>query len=226
MPHTPHNPPKRLLAGYASAGKANAAYYAMCEWFDETCGQLLDHLDAAGLADNTMVLYVCDNGWPGAVKGSPYELGARTPIMVRWPGKVKPRMNTQTLASSIDLVPTILTAAGLAPTKDMPGQNLLDTAAMTKRKAVFGENFCHDMADVENPAASLRARTCIEGDWKLIVWQVPLPKVRTSNRTRKTKTDIELYNLKADPTETTNLAAGNPAKVAAMTKVLDAFWKP
>jgi len=226
MPHTPHNPPKRLRDKYAAAGKKDAAYYAMCEWFDETCGQLLDHLDKSGLADNTMILYVCDNGWPGSVKGSPYELGARTPIMVRWPGRVKPHMNTETLASSIDLVPTILTAAGLAPTKDMPGLNLIDAPAMAKRKAIFGENFCHDMADVARPADSLRARTCIEGDWKLIVWQDPLPKVRTANKTRKTKGSIELYNLKLDPTEATDLAAKEPAKVAALTKLLDAFWKP
>jgi len=226
MPHTPHNPPKRLRDKYAAAGRTNAAYYAMCEWFDETCGQLLDHLDAAGLADNTIVLYVCDNGWPRSVKGSPYELGARTPIMARWPGRVKPRMDKETLASSIDLVPTILTAAGLSPTKDMPGLNLIDHAAMAKRKAIFGENFCHDMADVDRPADSLRARTCIEGDWKLIVWQDVQPKVKTTNNTRKTKGTIELYNLKADPTETTDLSAKEPAKVAALTKLLDAFWKP
>ncbi len=225
MPHTPHNPPKRLKDKYASSGK-QAAYYAMCEWFDETCGQLLDHLDKRNLASNTIILYVCDNGWPKAAKGSPYELGARTPIMVRWPGRVKPRMDTETLASSIDLVPTILAAAGLSKTKEMPGLNLLDTAAMAKRDVIFGENFCHDMARVDRPADSLRARTCIQGRWKLIVWQDPLPKVRTANRTRKTKGNVELYDLKTDPAETRDLSAKDPARVAAMTKLLDAFWKP
>ena len=72
-----HNPPQRLREKYKSAGKL-AAYYAMCEWFDETCGQLLGHLDKQGLAENTMVVYVCDNGWPAWAKGSPYDLGMRS----------------------------------------------------------------------------------------------------------------------------------------------------
>ena len=70
----------------------------MCGWFDETCGQLLKHLDDKGLRDNTLVVYVTDNGWihdpsgPGYrsdSKQSQYDGGLRTPIMVRWPGKVR-----------------------------------------------------------------------------------------------------------------------------------------
>jgi arylsulfatase A-like enzyme len=95
LPHTPHNPPQRLLDKYEGSGSAKdvAKYYAMCEWFDETCGELLDHLDEKGLTDNTIVLYICDNGWAAASsnaddpnqklwkgfaqrsKGSPYENG-------------------------------------------------------------------------------------------------------------------------------------------------------
>jgi len=225
LPHTPHNPPKRLRDKYAADGRA-AAYHAMCEWFDETCGQLLDHLDARGLRDNTMIVYVCDNGWPGSVKGSPYELGVRTPIMIRRPGRVKPRMDKATLASSIDLVPTILAACGLAPPREMPGLDLLDAKALAGREAIFGENFCHDMADVDRPAESLRARTCIRGRWKLILWQKPQPKVPTRNHTRKSAGDAELYDLTADPAEKRDLAARHPETVKALTKLLDAWWQP
>ncbi len=51
LPHTPHTPPGRLLEKFTTDGRAKdvAKYYAMCEWFDETCGQLLDHLDHQGL---------------------------------------------------------------------------------------------------------------------------------------------------------------------------------
>ena len=65
LPHTPHNPPERLLKKYRKPGRhlAMAKYYAMCEWFDETCGQLVDHIDAAGVTDNTIIVYVTDNGW-------------------------------------------------------------------------------------------------------------------------------------------------------------------
>jgi uncharacterized sulfatase len=65
LPHTPHNPPQRLLDKYKdkTPSLAIAKYWAMVEWFDESCGQLLDHLDQKGLANNTLVLYVADNGW-------------------------------------------------------------------------------------------------------------------------------------------------------------------
>jgi sulfatase-like protein len=65
LPHTPHNPPERLLAKYRdkTPSLSVAKYWAMVEWFDETCGQLLDHLEAEKLADNTVVIYVADNGW-------------------------------------------------------------------------------------------------------------------------------------------------------------------
>jgi len=225
MPHQPHTPPERILEKYAAAGD-KAKYYAMCEWFDETCGQLLDHLDAQGLRDNTVIVYICDNGWPAEVKNSPYELGVRTPIMIRWPGRVEPRMDTVNLASNIDLVPTILAVCGLEPTPAMPGLDLLDSDAVATRKVIFGENFCHDMADVDAPAKSLRNRTCIQGDWKLIAWQNPAPAVKTNNPARKTESDFELYDLKNDPTETNNLAEAQSDKVAEMRRLLDAWWSP
>ena len=64
LPHDPHNPPERLLAKYRDLTPSIhvARYWAMCEWFDETCGELLDYLDREGLADNTIVAFVVDNG--------------------------------------------------------------------------------------------------------------------------------------------------------------------
>src|SRR5690606_38324744 len=65
LPHSPHNPPERLLAKYRNRTDSIhiARYHAMCEWWDEVCGQLLDALDQRGLRDNTFVVYTCDNGW-------------------------------------------------------------------------------------------------------------------------------------------------------------------
>ena len=111
LPHQPHNPPERLLRKYrADAPTLEVAkYWAMCEWFDETCGQLLDFLDARKIADNTMVIYLADNGWiqdPNAnayapkSKQSQYDGGLRTPIVIRWPGKVRPRQSESSRAQS------------------------------------------------------------------------------------------------------------------------------
>jgi uncharacterized sulfatase len=65
MPHTPHTPPARLFKKYQAMGLDDyvAKYYAMCEWFDETCGELVGHLDKTGVRENTLIVYVCDNGW-------------------------------------------------------------------------------------------------------------------------------------------------------------------
>ncbi|MDP7108216.1 MAG: sulfatase-like hydrolase/transferase, partial [Roseibacillus sp.] len=164
MPHTPHNPPARLLNKYK--GKTPhlpvAKYWAMCEWFDETVGELVDYLDEKKLAENTIVLYVTDNGWINRTdrsayalrsKRSQYEGGVRTPIMIRWPGHVTPRRDEMHLASSIDLVPTVLAATGLEKTGAMQGVNLLDADAVAKRKAIFGEILEHDIQHMTDPVA-------------------------------------------------------------------------
>jgi uncharacterized sulfatase len=147
----------------------------MIAWFDETVGELLGHLEKKGVAGETLVVYLCDNGWiqdpdsPNYAprsKRSQYDGGVRTPIMERWPGKVKPRTAAE-LASSIDLAPTILTAAGLKPTAAMPGVNLLDADAVKARKAVFGEIFEHNAVDIlagREPAIPLGDRRRLEAD--------------------------------------------------------------
>jgi uncharacterized sulfatase len=224
LPHEPHNPPQRLLSKYQASGRSEfvARYWAMCEWFDETCGELLTHLEKKGLADNTLVAFVTDNGWiqrPDArgfapkSKRSPYDGGLRTPIMLRWPGKIKPRRDEESLVLSLDLAPTILRAAGLAPPTDMPGVNLLDIAAgkPVTRGTIFGEIFTHDTRDIDRPAASLQYRWCIDGHWKLIVPQAPAEMP-------------ELYDLSTDPAETKNLRAERPELLERLTQKTNAWW--
>src|SRR5690606_15499199 len=65
LPHIPHNPPAELLAKYQKLtdNEPTARYWAMCEWFDQTCGELLKELDDRNLRENTLVIYVTDNGW-------------------------------------------------------------------------------------------------------------------------------------------------------------------
>lgn len=226
MPHQPHTPPDRLLAKYREKTKSLhvAKYWAMCEWFDETIGDILAILDRQGVAENTIVLYLHDNGWiqdpdkptyAAKSKRSQYDGGTRTPILVRWPGKVKP-VKSDALASSVDLAPTILAAVGRKPTQEMPGINLLDSTTVQKRDAVYGEIFEHTAVDIHSPAKNLMYRWVIVGNWKLI-----LPD---ANRVPKGK--VELYDLAADPEEEKNLAESQPEKVAELRKRLDAWWSP
>ena len=228
LPHTPHNPPKRLLSKYTKKtdSKFIARYWAMCEWFDETCGELLDYLDAKNLTKDTIVIYVTDNGWIQRAdngryaprsKRSQYDGGIRTPIMVRWPGKIKPE-ERQELANSIDLAPTILKACGINPTEDMHGINLLDDQELTKRKSTYGACYLHNAVDIHNPDANLTYRWLIHGDWKII-----LPnKINITTRSKEKETDkVELYNLTTDPFEQKNLAESKQAIVKRLTRQLN-----
>ncbi len=247
LPHTPHNPPDRLLEKYTAAGRPIelARYYAMVDWFDETCGELLNYIDGKGLGDNTIILYVTDNGWiqltpdmevPGTwrkegygprSKRSPHEGGIRTPIMVRWTGQVEPLRDDQNLASSIDLMPTILRAVGLEPSADLPGINLLNRGAVEARDAVFGDIYGHDMpAPIEEPLKGIYYRWVIARDWKLIAPNPDLaPEVFVGDSIVARHEGIELYNLKEDPHEMNNLAKEQPGRVRRLQDRLD-DWLP
>ena len=241
MPHTPHTPPDRLLKKYQDAGAAApvARYYAMIEWLDETIGELLDHLDHKKLGDNTIVLYVADNGWiqapspkgapPTRAKMSPYDAGIRTPIIVRWRGRVTAVRHDTTLAGSIDVVPTLLKAAGIAPPTDLPGINLLDRRALARRKAIFGSLFAHTAVDVANPIANLKYRYVVrEEGWKLVLpftanRDVPLMiDGRTADWMRF---DPELYNVLTDPREDKNLAVERSDLVKELRASIDQWWR-
>ena len=232
LPHQPHNPPERLLAKYEQPGRdpAIAKYYAMCEWFDETCGELLEWLDTKKLSENTLVVFVVDNGWIQAPSGenkgrpagfapkskrSPYDGGLRTPIMLRWPGHTKAGRYDD-LVSTIDLMPTILSACGAKLPDGRPGVSLLDVAAgrgKLDRNAVFGEIHLHTAVDIEKPETSVTHRWVREGEWKLIVADAP-------------PAPPELYHLTADPHEEANLAAKEPERVEWLRKLLATWWKP
>ena len=237
LPHTPHTPPKLFLEKYTAEGrpKTIAKYYAMCEWFDETCGQLIDHLDKSNIRDNTLIVYVCDNGWiqnpekSGYAlrsKQTPYEGGVRTPIMFSWPGKFKPDDRSE-LCSSIDIYPTILACAGATAPTDLPGLNLLENLnsgdAIT-RDSIFGESFAHDIADLDNPEASLLFRWCITGKWKLLLTYDG--EVNRSKKTHpRTEKRPQLFDLAADPTEQVNLAGKNPKLVAKLVAQIQDWYR-
>ena len=226
MPHTPHTPPERLLKKYEKLAPTLqiAKYWAMCEWCDETCGQLFDFLDERKLRDDTLVIYVTDNGWIQEPNGknyapkskqSPNEFGLRTPIMLRLPGRLQPQIRDE-LVNSIDLAPTILKACGLTPTAEMQGIDLLDASAVAARKQIFGEIFTHNAVDVHDPASSLRYRWTVAGKWKLIV----------PHGANEPTAVVQLYDLSVDPHETKNLAEANGEVVAQLTKDIDAWWSP
>ncbi len=233
LPHRPHDPPERFLRHYTEPDRpeAVAKYYGMCEWFDATVGKLLGHLEERGLTDNTLVVYLADNGWiqkPNGgfarrSKGSPFDAGVRTPIMLSLPGRIDPR-RSEALASSIDIAPTILSVCGVEPPRDLPGIDLLDREARRRRNTVFGAAYAITRIDLDDPAATRQYRWCVHDEWKLLL--------RDDGRTGSygwvfdwDRAPVRLYNIVEDPHETKNLAAARPGVVKALRKRIER-WRP
>lgn len=246
LPHDPHDPAQELIDHYATQTDSIhvARYWGNVERFDRTVGDLLDHLDSEQLAGDTLVVYVTDNGWIQSTESprfaprsklSPYEGGLRTPIMFRQPGTIAPRMGDG-LASAIDIMPTVLAAAGVEPPAGLPGVNLLDDKAVAARNQVFGECFTHTLVDLDDPAKSLLWRWTVRDQWKLIVPATADATVRApahearlddaDSQARYDRGEVELFDVLHDPDETKNVAAVHPELVLALRQSLDAWWTP
>jgi uncharacterized sulfatase len=239
LPHTPHTPPERLFAKYKAKGITSdfvARYYAMVEWFDETCGQLMERIDSKGLSRDTLFVYIADNGWIQSPNSAGYaprskqtanEGGVRQPIMFSWPGVIRPGSRGEQLCSAVDIVPTLLAAAGAKLPERLPGINLLPilkSGAATPRERVFGETFAHDVADIDRPEASLVYRWVIEGKWKLLLTYDGAVSARYASSNPRDELRPQLFDLIADPHEDRNLAAGHPEVVARLAGRLQEWW--
>tara|TARA_R110002049_G_scaffold308664_2_gene513389 strand:+ start:354 stop:1694 length:1341 start_codon:yes stop_codon:yes gene_type:complete len=222
LPHSPHNPPDSLLQKYLTKAPTEyvAKYWAMCEWFDITCGELMDYIEKKGQTENTLFVYVCDNGWvqnenDGAYnpisKQSPYDYGLRTPIMYKWKGKITPKLDTLSLTSSLDMVPTVLALLGMDRPEELDGINVLDETELNNREAVFGEIYNHDFNTIED---GLKYRMVMTNPYKLIV---PDPKNRPNEK-------IQLYDIFKDPFEKVDLAGERPEVVNDLMKKIENSW--
>ncbi|MBK1834270.1 sulfatase-like hydrolase/transferase [Roseibacillus ishigakijimensis] len=228
LPHTPHNPPADLLAKYLQKtdNENIAAYWACCEWLDQTIGELLAHLEESGQLDNTLILYTCDNGWiqdpadrnlyAPRSKQTIYEGGIRTPILLSWPGHLQPLRDDEHLASNLDLWPTAAALCDLPLPAGLPGINLTDRAAVTSRQSLFGADYSHDIRDFAHPARNLEARYHLRGPWKLLL---PHPPADPAG-------EPQLYHLLNDPHERHNLASEHPDLVESLRQGLNDWWTP
>ena len=236
MPHTPHTPPERILKKYKALGLNDyyAKYYSMCEWFDETCGQMVEMLEKRNIRDNTLIVYVCDNGWIQQKKSKGYEMrskrsayegGTRTPIFYSWPAKIKSADRPE-LATSLDVFPTILAASGARMPKDLPGLNLLENLSNNSkidREEIYGESFLHDIIDVSVPEKSLVNRWIIKGEWKLLLTYTG-NKLTKEDKKLNPVLEPQLFNLKEDPMETKNLAKEKPELFKELVGKIEAWY--
>lgn len=146
-------------------------------------------------------------------------MGLRTPILLRWDGRIEPGDHPKPV-STVDLVPTILSAAGLIheTTPRMRGRDLFPSAIGAEdlpAVPVFGTIYPSDAASLGQPSRHVRGRWVRDGAFKLIV---PGPGPRPLAQA--------LYDLRQDPGETTNLAASPVLtnRIARMKRLLDEWW--
>lgn len=197
---------------------------------DAGMGLLLDELKAAGFADNTIVIFVGDNGtaMPRGKTWS-YETGVHVPMLVRWPGVARPGQTRDELVSLVDVVPTLLAATGVRVPVHLAGaalQPLLrGEPGKGWREFLFTEENFHE------PQMFHGQRTVRDGRYKLLLNLVtfkPHAEVRADPVTREWWVDVglpapgqapvELFDLKADPDELNNLAA-DPAHAATRRRL-------
>ncbi len=216
--HTPIQAKADVTAKYAArkndSPQKNAKYAAMVESVDDAIGAIVKKLDEHQLSDNTIIVFTSDNGGLDRVtsnaplrsgKGYPYEGGIRVPFIVKWPGIVRPGSTSDTPVCSIDLFPTLVSAAGqpLPDDREIDGLDLkpvLAGSGKLNRKTLYW-HFPH-YRHAPGPYSIIR-----DGDWKLIKWYEG-PK--------------SLFNLKDDLGEKKDLAESMPEKVAELEKKLAA----
>lgn len=170
---------------------------------DRNVGRVLDQLDAAGLSENTIVVYCADQGFYLGEHGWfdkrwAYEESLKMPLIVRWPGKVKPGTRCQAMVQNIDYAPTLLEAAGLQTNWDVHGISLMPllTEGGTTPKGWRDTIYYRYIDGGHGVAQHSAIRT---DDFKLLYFDNPRNEAEEKSR-------WELFDLKNDPQEMNNLA--------------------
>jgi len=253
-PHTPLEVPPSSVQRVVDRGfkrssnrrglhseRVTADYVAMIEYLDSSIGRITDKLDELGIAENTLLLFLSDNGGLTRVwkndplrggKGQLYEGGVRVPFIVRWPTKVKAGSVCTTPVHVVDLLPTFMDLAGAQPRKDqiLDGVSLVPLLKQTSsfaRDAIFSHHPEYVVGYAKTPCSMVR-----KGNYKLIHYFgdyldptgcVPrgagalYGRFILGSRT-------ELYDLKQDPSETQTSRMTCPRVAEELMADLESWW--
>ncbi|MBM3498473.1 MAG: arylsulfatase [Armatimonadetes bacterium] len=216
-PHGPYNVDPKYSRPYLDAGapESTARFYGMITNIDENVGRLTAHLEALGLADNTILIFMTDNGTsePGfnagmrGRKGSEYEGGHRVPCFVRWPGGnlAPPGTDIDRLAANVDMLPTLAELCGLAP----PAGVKLDGVSLASLLCGEASDWpdrviITDSQRIEHPE-KWRQSAVMTQRWRLV-------------------NGTELYDIQADPGQEHSVAGDHPEVLAQLRAEYEAWW--
>lgn len=219
--HTPLEAPEALVEKYEEKlqtddSQKSAVYGAMVENLDTNVGRVLDAIDRAGLADQTIVVFTSDNGGTTRAtdnsplregKGYLYEGGIRVPMIVRWPGVTRPGATIDAPVISHDVFPTVVEmASGSAAPPTGPALDGVSLVPLLSGQGELARDtlywyYPHYSPQAKRPGAAIRV-----GDWKLIENYDP--------------PSLELFHLSDDLSEEHDLAREEPERTAALQKRL------
>lgn len=232
----PNDPPVREVGNpkqsynHREPKHAKRAYAEMMTEMDRGIGAILKTLQETHADDQTLLMFFSDNGATGpgscgdlyGMKGTLWEGGHRVPFLARWPGRIPAGSVSSQLASTIDVLPTMLELAHVAPPSDhkIDGQSLVSTLLQADSpgpRSLFWEY---------GQAACMR-----EGTWKLIIGggrrlrqkAIQLPQIQW-DRPNDGRHELALFDLEKDRGEHRNLATQYPGRVARMRQALE-HWQ-
>jgi arylsulfatase/arylsulfatase A len=227
-PHSPYDVPDSYRERYAEKGldDKDARIYGMITNIDDNVGRLMERLEEQGIADNTILIFMTDNGPTTqhftaglrAQKASVYEGGIRVPFLLRWPARFEPKQ-LDGIAAHIDLAPTLLDATGSAPPPGVAfdGVSLLPLLSGEVEEASPGRTI-HIQSHRGNEPQLHRAFAAITQRFKLVQplsFGQPMPE----------DPEFELYDLPADPGEENNVAAERPEELAALKQGYEQWFR-
>lgn len=234
-PHSPYQVPDRYFDKFKAKGFEDnvAAFYGMCENIDDNVGRLLARLDELQLADNTIVLFLTDNGGTAGVKlynagmrggkVSVHEGGTRVPLFMRWPAaKWQPHV-AKPIVSHIDLFPTLLDLCGVKPPAGpkLDGISLRpllesDDASGWPGRVLFTHNPIDERNKFPGAVRTQRHR---------LVREIKGPGGGSKAKAKDdSATAWQLYDMEADPGEEKNIAKDHPDLVEKLSRLYDAWF--
>ena len=238
-PHGPFIAPEENAKRFTDLGfgKEQAGFYGMIENIDENLGRMLDKLQQWQLLENTVVIFMSDNGMTGGgsgkigqpvgraadgstmefynanmkgLKGSTDEGGVRVPFFIRWDGHIQPGRDIDTIAAHIDVFPTIAALAGAKlPGKQVEGRSLLPLIADPEAAWEDRYLFTH------------KGRWPTGADPEKSKWT----DFAVRNQRFRLVDNVALYDMLADPGQTKNVIDEHPQVVAQMREAYDQFWQ-
>lgn len=206
-----------------------AAFKLVLQEYDKQVGRLLDGLKKLGMDKNTIIIFTSDNGPLPSFKGSRatglrgtklslYEGGTRMPFIVSWPGHVPAgTMDESSVISGVDMLPSLAKLGKVGIPKDYPGDGTDKSAVLLgkpaqRRQDIFWEygrnNIAYRYPGGRDKSPNLAVRS---GEWKLLM--------------NSDGTDLQLFNILKDKSESNNVAEGEPAIVARLKDKLLKWWE-